>query len=82
MTINSICCLIFELSFKQKTKIMKALNTKTLSAYTIAKNCSDISDVNAGIEEMKEYFSRVTKPSDTAYIRFAKLNEKLKKLKK
>ena len=48
-----------------------------LSAYTIAKNCSDLSDVNAGIDEMKQYFAKCDrenkKPTNTAYIRFTKL---------
>jgi len=48
-----------------------------LSAYTIAKNCSDLADVEAGIDEIKKYFAKCEnkgeKPKDTAYIRFAKL---------
>jgi hypothetical protein len=55
---------------------------KKLSAYTIAKNCSDISDINAGIKELDQYFATTKKPKDTAYIRYFKLNEKLKKLQK
>ena len=48
-----------------------------LSPYTIAKNCSDLSDVNAGIEEIRQYFEKCyiknKTPSNTAYIKFAKL---------
>jgi hypothetical protein len=45
-----------------------------LSAYTIAKNCSDLSDVLAGIEELNKYFEFMPKPSKTSYIRYYKLN--------
>lgn len=61
-------------------------NTNKLSAYTIAKNCSDLSDVNAGMDELKNYFSACVKaskkPTTTAYIRFAKLGIKRDKLNK
>jgi hypothetical protein len=33
---------------------MSTAKTNKLSAYTIAKNCSDLSDVNAGMDELKE----------------------------
>jgi hypothetical protein len=60
-------------------------NTKKLSAYTIAKNCSDLSDVNAGIEEIKQYFTACElekkQPTNTAYIRLSKLAAKRDKLK-
>lgn len=55
-------------------------NVKKLSKYTIAKYCSDIRDVKSGIEEMEAYFNKVAKPADTAYIRFYKLKEKLRKM--
>lgn len=59
-------------------------NTNKLSAYTIAANCSDLSDVNAGIEEIQKYFSdcekESKKPTDRAYIRLAKLATKRDKL--
>lgn len=55
-----------------------------LSAYTIAKNCTDISDVNAGIDELKVYFKNCDmlgkKPSKTALSRFAKLMQKKEKM--
>ena len=51
-----------------------------LSAYTIAKNCSDITDVKDGMTEIREYLDRTKKPCNTAYIRLYKLSEKLKKL--
>jgi len=56
-----------------------------LSAYTIAKNCSDLTDVEAGIEELKNYFHQCetdNKPiCKTAYIRFYKLMAKKDKYK-
>lgn len=56
---------------------MATTKTNELSAYTIAKNCSDLSDVNAGMEELKDYFNACDKagkkPTTTAYIRFSKL---------
>lgn len=59
-------------------------NTNKLSSYTIATNCSDLSDVNAGIEEIRKYFSDCEKEgkkaTDRAYIRFAKLATKRDKL--
>ena len=51
-----------------------------LSAYTIAMNCTDISDCNIGIVELKEYLSKTKNPIITAYIRFYKLHEKINKL--
>jgi hypothetical protein len=51
-----------------------------LSSYTIAKNCTDKTDLNNGIEEIKEYFKKCSKegkkPVQTAYLRLAKLIEK------
>lgn len=65
---------------------MATTKTNELSAYTIAKNCSDLSDVNAGIDELKDYFTACEKvgkkPIATAYIRFAKLGIKRDKLNK
>lgn len=54
---------------------------KKFSAYTIAKNCSDRTDILDGIKEIQEYFDRTpsNKRTNTSYIRFYKLNEKLKK---
>lgn len=55
-----------------------------LSPYTIAKNCTDISDVNVGITELKAYFSKCERdgiaPLITANKRMARLYEKLAKL--
>jgi len=52
-----------------------------LSAYTIAKNCTDITDLRDGIKEIEDYFSKTTMPKRTksSYIRYFKLHEKLKK---
>jgi hypothetical protein len=65
---------------------MATTKTNKLSAYTIAKNCSDLSDVYAGMDELKEYFTACEKaskkPTATAYIRFAKLGIKRDKLNK
>lgn len=36
---------------------MATTNMKKLSAYTIAKNCSDIDDVHNGLEELRDYFT-------------------------
>ena len=59
-------------------------NTKKLSAYTIAANCSDLSDVNAGIDELRKYFyaceNANKKPTYTALIRYSKLHMKKDKL--
>ena len=52
-----------------------------LSAYTIAKNCSDKSDCKAGIDEINKYFEVTQKPIKSAYVRFYKLHEKMKNLK-
>lgn len=56
---------------------MASTNTKDLSLYTIASNCTDLSDINTGIQELKDYFSACEKagktPTKTAYIRFSKL---------
>lgn len=53
-----------------------------LSAYTMAKNCTDLSDVAVGMEELSKYINSTTKPCKSAYIRYHKLNEKRLKLKK
>lgn len=63
-----------------------SINVYNLSAYTIAKNCCDLSDVNAGIQDIKDYFSACDKqgkkPAKTAYIRLSKLETKKDKLSK
>jgi hypothetical protein len=65
---------------------MATTKTNELSAYTIAKNCTDLSDINVGINELKDYFSACEKagkkPTETSYIRFSKLIIKRDKLKK
>ena len=59
---------------------MATTNMKKLSAYTIAKNCSDLDDVNNGLEELREYFALCSKegkkPTASSFIRFSKLKEK------
>lgn len=63
-----------------------AKTIKKLSAYTIARNCSDLTDCQAGIKEIKEYMaykeSKGHKIPGTAYIRFYKLKKKEDKIKK
>jgi|GEM_PF-2206843 len=73
--------------FKLKAKLMlletisgELGNVRKLSKYTIAKNCSDIQDVQMGLDELKEYFKITKKPTDTAYIRFYKLKVRFKEL--
>lgn len=53
---------------------------KRFSAYTIAKNCSDKTDILDGIKEIQEYFDITPqeKRSNVSYIRFYKLHERLK----
>jgi len=57
-----------------------------LSAYTIAKNCSDKTDCRDGINELNEYFGKMSrinkKPCNSAYIRLFMLREKFDKLSK
>lgn len=59
---------------------MATTNMKKLSAYTIAKNCSDIDDINNGLEELREYFALCSKegkkPTASSYTRLFKLKEK------
>ena len=50
-----------------------------LSAYTIAKNCSDKNDCQYGISELEKYFKDIKKPTNTSYIRYYKLKERIKK---
>ena len=57
---------------------------KKLSAYTIARYCSDIADVVAGIDEVRERINErnrtYKKSPHYFYLRLSKLKEKLKKL--
>ena len=59
---------------------------KNLSPYTIAKNCSDKTDCQDGMDEIKEYLNYMKKlgrePAKSAYIRYYKLSQKIKTLKK
>jgi hypothetical protein len=56
-----------------------------LSNYTIAKNCTDINDLNEGIKELDKYFKKChvegKKAIKTAYSRYSKLIDKKNKLK-
>lgn len=60
-------------------------SVRKLSAYTIASNCSDLSDINAGLEEMAAHFKACEKagktPTSTAYIRYSNLAMKRDELK-
>ena len=61
----------------------RSIAMKLLSAYTIARNCTDIVDVTYGIDEIREKISqrnRVGKPIPRYfYNRLTKLQNKLKK---
>jgi len=59
------------------------LKTTALSSYTFAKNCTDLDDVNVGINELKEWkelreYNNLEIP-DLYYVRLAKLVQKSKK---
>lgn len=49
-----------------------------LSAYTIAKNCTDANDCKVGLAELNVYFDKTKTPKTSMYIRLYKLSEKLK----
>jgi hypothetical protein len=57
-----------------------------LSPYTIAKNCTDLSDIRIGLKELRDYFDQCydlkKKPTKLSYKRLIKLYEKQTKLKK
>lgn len=57
-----------------------------LSKYTIAKNCSDLSDVRTGLNEIRKYlddcYDKKIIPKPTAYIRYNELFKKRDKLMK
>ncbi|MES2395000.1 MAG: hypothetical protein V4549_03315 [Bacteroidota bacterium] len=53
---------------------------RKLTAYTIAKNCTDINDCEAGITELQLFFKGRVNIPDSAFIRYYKLRIKLKKL--
>lgn len=59
---------------------------KLLSAYTIASNCTDLTDIECGIEEIEDklqsYFSSDKKAPYYFYVRLKKLREKRDKLLK
>jgi len=57
-----------------------ATSFSKLSAYTIADNCSDLNDVEYGINEVMEYIRNNPKPVKSAYIRLYKLEQKRDKL--
>lgn len=56
-------------------------NFSKLSAYTIADNCSDLNDVEYGINEIMDYIRNNPKPVKSAYVRLYKLEQKRDKLK-
>lgn len=55
-----------------------------LSAYTIAKNCTDLNDLHAGYEELRYYFricdKQNKKPTQTSLIRFSNICDKIREL--
>jgi hypothetical protein len=57
------------------------ISYKILSAYTIAKNCSDVSDINFGLNELKEFIKQNNHVScKLAYNKIIALENKLNKL--
>ena len=58
----------------------KAPKIKTLSAYTIASNCVDLSDIEQGLKELKEFRDLTYKANadlpETYYIRLMRLDQK------
>lgn len=54
----------------------------TLSAYTIASNCTDPYDCEVGLEEIKKVMDKAVQVPRSVYIKYYKLSEKLDKLKK
>jgi hypothetical protein len=55
--------------------------TKKLSAYTIAKNCADLSDCRAGLEEVEARISkRLQQNMNVPYYYFQRRNDLLKKI--
>lgn len=59
---------------------------KNLSKYTIARHCCDLTDVEAGITELKEHIALREKCNikvpDSVYIRLFRLGEKAIKIGK
>lgn len=57
-----------------------------LSAYTSAKNCTDISDCKNGIKEIQDYMDYKTKMGhkipNSVYIKYYRLRKKLEKFEK
>lgn len=53
-----------------------------LSNYTIAKNCTDVSDVDMGIVEIRKAIKAGTKTPSWVYQRYEKLCKKREKLTK
>jgi hypothetical protein len=51
-----------------------------LSPYTVAKNCTDLADIQVGIKEVTQYLIKahwdIKLPKTLAYIRLAKLYKK------
>lgn len=73
-------------SLVESMEIVEGPKPAKLSAYTIASNCTDLSDVEVGIDELKYYISDCRKngkiPNQTAYTRLSRLEDKRDKLKK
>lgn len=55
-----------------------------LSPYTIASNCTDLTDIQDAINEINDYFKHRNiikkKIPNFVYIRYYKLSEKMKKM--
>jgi hypothetical protein len=80
---NIVLSLIYQITIKSKHMKNSTLKIgySTLSGYTIAKNCCDISDVNFGLNELKS-FVRDNYPANCklAFKRIIALEKKKNKL--
>lgn len=58
---------------------------KNLSAYTISKNCTDLTDIEVGLQEIRQYFNQCDRQNkkipSSAFIRLYKLSEAQRKYK-
>lgn len=65
-------------------KTVNLLSMSRLSAYTIASNCSDVTDLKDGLKEVEDFMELLETSGKSiptmVYKRYNKLNEKLQKL--
>lgn len=71
---------------KTKQTLPSSVNFRKLSAYTIAANCTDLSDIQQGMKEISDYLDACNKHKvkavASAYTRFASLSAKMETLLK